>query len=131
LLVLAAARLRALQLDSSRAAADRAAARKIQENSQPDDSTLVTGPGLYALLTVVALMGADVSTVIVSVDAHCPTSSTASALSAVSVTLLGEVTNRLSNPLGSVHHGKMARLIAGNRQNRQVAMASDAGLRGE
>jgi hypothetical protein len=56
--VLAAARLRALQLDSSRAAADRAAARKIQENSQPDDSTLVTGPGLYALLTVVALMGA-------------------------------------------------------------------------
>jgi len=67
----------------------------------------------------------------VSVDAHCPTSSTASALSAVSVTLFGEVTNRLSNPLGLVHHGKMARLIAGNRKNRQVAMASDAGLRGE
>ena len=71
------------------------------------------------------------SAVIVSVDAHCPTSSTASALSAVSVTLFGEVTNRLSNPLGSVHHGKMARLIAGNGKNRQVAMASDAGLRGE
>jgi len=68
------------------------------------------------------------SAVIVSVDAHCPTSSTASALSAVSVTLFGEVTNRLSNPLGSVHHGKMARLIAGNGKNRQVAMASDAGL---
>ena len=66
-----------------------------------------------------------------SVDAHCPTSSTASALSAVSVALSGEVTNRLSNPLGSVHHGKMARLIAGNGKNRQVAMASDAGLRGE
>ncbi len=45
--------------------------------------------------------------------------------------LFGEVTNRLSNPLGSVHHGKMARLIAGNGKNRQVAMASDAGLRGE
>jgi hypothetical protein len=56
--VLAATRLRALQLDSSRAAADRAAARKIQKKSQPDDSTLVTGPGSYALLTTVALMGA-------------------------------------------------------------------------
>ena len=59
-----------------------------------------------------------------SVDAHCPTSSTASALGAVSVALFGEVTNRLSNPLGSVHHGKMARLIAGNGKNRQVVMAS-------
>ena len=45
--------------------------------------------------------------------------------------LFGEVTNRLRNPLGSVHHGKMARLSAGNGKNRQVAMASDAGLRGE
>jgi hypothetical protein len=50
--------MRALQLDSSRTAADRAAARKIQQNSQPDDSTLVTGPGTYALLTPMALMGA-------------------------------------------------------------------------
>ena len=56
--VLAAAQLRALQLDSSRTAADRAAARKIQQNSQPYDSTLVTGPGSYALLTPMTLMGA-------------------------------------------------------------------------
>jgi hypothetical protein len=47
------------------------------------------------------------------------------------VALFGEVTNRLSNPLGSVHYGKMARLIAGNGKNRRVGMASDAGLRGE
>ena len=66
-----------------------------------------------------------------SVDAHCLTSSTASALSAVSVALSGEVTNRLSNPLGPVHHGKMARLTAGNGKNRRAGMASDAGLRGE
>jgi hypothetical protein len=66
-----------------------------------------------------------------SVEAHGPTSSTASALSTVSVALFGAVTNRLSNPLGSVHHGKMARLIAGNVKNRRVGMASDAGLRGE
>jgi hypothetical protein len=39
--------------------------------------------------------------VIMTVDAHCLTSSTASALSAVSVALSGEVANRLSNPLGS------------------------------
>ena len=66
-----------------------------------------------------------------SVDAHRSTSSTASALSAVSVALSGEVTNRLSNPLGPVHHGKMARLTAGNGKNRRAGMASDAGLRGE
>ena len=69
--------------------------------------------------------------VIMSVDAHRSTSSTASALSAVSVALSGEVTNRLSNPLGPVHHGKMARLTAGNGKNRRAGMASDAGLRGE
>src|SRR5580693_785498 len=66
-----------------------------------------------------------------SVDAHCLTSSTASALSAVSVALSGEVTNRLSDPLGPVHHGKMARLAAGNGKNRRAGMASDASLRGE
>ena len=66
-----------------------------------------------------------------SVDAHCLTSSTASALSAVSVALSGEVTNRLTNPLGPVPHGKMARLTAGNGKNRRAGMASDAGLRGE
>jgi hypothetical protein len=66
-----------------------------------------------------------------SVDAHCLTSSTASALSAVSAALYGEVTNRLSDPLGPVHHGKMARLAAGNGKNRRAGMASDASLRGE
>ena len=68
--------------------------------------------------------------VIMSVDAHCLTSSTASALSAVSVALSGEVTNRLSDPLGQVLHGKMARLTAGNGKNGRAGMASDAGLRG-
>ncbi len=42
-----------------------------------------------------------------------------------------EVTNQLSSPLGSVHHGTMARLIAGNGKNRQTGMASGAGLRWE
>ena len=68
---------------------------------------------------------------IMSVDAHCLASGTASALGTVSVALSGEVTNRLSNPPGPVHHGKMARLTAGNGTNRRAGMASDAGLRGE
>ena len=58
--VLAAARLRALQLDPRpRGAKTRAAARKTQKNSQPSPAArVVTGPDPYALLTVVALMGA-------------------------------------------------------------------------
>jgi len=55
----------------------------------------------------------------------------ASALSAVSVALSGEVTNRLSSPPGPVHHGTMARLIAGNGKSRRAGMAGDAGLRGD
>ena len=38
---------------------DQAAARKIQKNSQPSPAAhIVTGSGSYALLTLVALMGA-------------------------------------------------------------------------
>ncbi len=61
--VLAAARLRALQLDPwPRGGKDRAAARKIQKNSQPSSAApVVTGLDPYALLTTMALMGADVS----------------------------------------------------------------------
>jgi hypothetical protein len=61
--VLAAARLRALQLDPGRAAGRPGQLRgRIQKNSQPSPAArVVTGPDPYALLTVVALMGADVS----------------------------------------------------------------------
>jgi hypothetical protein len=59
--VLAAARLRALQLDPGRAAAGPGSGQEgIPKNSQPSPAArVVTGPGPYALLTVVALMGAD------------------------------------------------------------------------
>jgi hypothetical protein len=58
--VLAAARLRALQPDSwPRGEKTRAAARKIQKNSQAGPAArVVTGSDPYALLTAVALMGA-------------------------------------------------------------------------
>ncbi len=64
--VLAAARLRALQLDPwPRGGKDRAAARKIQKNSQPSSAApVVTGLDPYALLTTMALTGADVSPLI-------------------------------------------------------------------
>jgi hypothetical protein len=59
--VLAAARLRAVQLDPSRTAGRPGQLRgRIQKNSQPSPAaTVVTGPDPYALLTTVALMGAD------------------------------------------------------------------------
>ena len=59
--VLAAARLRALQLDPGRAAGRPGQLRgRIQKNSQPSPTArVVTGSGPYALLTLVALMGAD------------------------------------------------------------------------
>ena len=59
--VLAAARLRALQLDPGRAAAGPGQLRgRIQKNSQSSPAAHgVTGLGPYALLTTVALMGAD------------------------------------------------------------------------
>jgi hypothetical protein len=59
--VLAAARLRALQLDPARAAGRPGQLRgRIQKNSQASPAArVVTGPGPYALLTLVALMGAD------------------------------------------------------------------------
>ena len=58
--VLAAARLRALQLDPwPRGEKTRHLQGRIQENSQPSPAArVVTGPGSYALLTLVALMGA-------------------------------------------------------------------------
>ena len=58
--VLAATRLRALQLDPGRAVAGPGQLRgRTQKNSQPSpEARLVTGPDPYALLTVVALMGA-------------------------------------------------------------------------
>src|SRR5690349_1838328 len=57
--VLAAARLRALQPDPGRAAAGPAAARKDpEEQSAQARRRVVTGSGPYALLTLVALMGA-------------------------------------------------------------------------
>jgi len=63
--VLAAARLRALQLDSSAAAADpghlRGRPRRIVKPAPGRQQHVVTGPDPYALLTTVALMGADVS----------------------------------------------------------------------
>ena len=61
--VLAAARLRALQPDPGRAARRPGHLRgRIQENSQPSPTARVaTGPGPYALLTLVALMGAELS----------------------------------------------------------------------
>jgi len=62
---------------------------------------------------------------------RCTLSDVKYCVSTLSVALFGEVTNRLSNQLSSVHCGKMARLIAGNGKNRRVGMASDAGLRGE
>ena len=60
--VLAAARLRALQLDPGRAARGPGQLRgRIQKNSQPSPAArVVTGPDPYALLTLVALMGAAV-----------------------------------------------------------------------
>ena len=59
--VLAAARLRALQLDPGRAARRPGQLRgRIQKNSQPSPAArIVTGSDSYALLTTVALMGAD------------------------------------------------------------------------
>ena len=61
--VLAAARLRALQLDPGRTAGRPGQLRgRTQKNSQPSPTAHgVTGSGSYALLTLVALMGADVS----------------------------------------------------------------------
>ena len=58
--VLAAARLRALQLDPGRATRRPGHLRgRIQKNSQPSPAArVVTGPDPYALLTTVALMGA-------------------------------------------------------------------------
>src|SRR5438552_12575314 len=58
--VLAAARLRALQPDPRPAARILGQLRgRIQKNSQPSPAArVVTGPGPYALLTLVALMGA-------------------------------------------------------------------------
>ena len=58
--VLAAARLRALQLDPwPRGSRTRQLRGRIQKNSQPSPAArVVTGPGSYALLTLVALMGA-------------------------------------------------------------------------
>ena len=63
--VLAATRLRALQLDPwPRGGKDRQLRGRIQKNSQPSPAArVVTGPGPYALLTLVALMGADESEV--------------------------------------------------------------------
>jgi hypothetical protein len=57
--VLAAARLRALQLDSwPRGGKDRQLRGRIQKNSQPSPAVrVVTGLGSYTLLTLVALMG--------------------------------------------------------------------------
>jgi hypothetical protein len=78
-----------------------------------------------------ASASAATSAVIVSVGAHCPTSSAASAPSVVSVASFGEVTNRLSNPLGSVHHGKMARLIAGNGRIGRSPWPATRGLAGK
>ena len=60
--VLAAARLRALQRDPRpRDEKDQAAARKIQKNSQPKPGRkhVATGLDPYALLTPMALMGAE------------------------------------------------------------------------
>src|SRR5215831_2978402 len=59
-LVLAAARLRALQLDPRPHGEKTGQLRgRIQKNSQPSPAArVVTGSGSYALLTVVALMGA-------------------------------------------------------------------------
>ena len=61
--VLAAARLRALQPDPRpRGEKTRHLQGRIQENSQPSPAArVVTGPGPYALLTLVALMGAEMS----------------------------------------------------------------------
>src|ERR1700746_2825825 len=58
--VLAAARLRALQLDPGRAAADpgQLRGRSRRTVSPARRQHVVTGPGSYALLTMVALMGA-------------------------------------------------------------------------
>ena len=59
--VLAAARLRALQLDPwPRGGRTGQLRGRIQKNSQPSPAAhVVTGSGSYALLTLVALMGAD------------------------------------------------------------------------
>jgi hypothetical protein len=61
--VLAAAQLRALQLDPwPRGEKDRQLRGRIQKNSQPSPAArVVTGPAPYALLTMVALMGAEKS----------------------------------------------------------------------
>jgi hypothetical protein len=61
--VLTAARLRALQLDPwPRGGKDRQLRGRIQKNSQPSPAArVVTGSDPYALLTLAALMGADVS----------------------------------------------------------------------
>ena len=58
--VLAAARLRALQPDPwPRGEKTRHLRGRIQQNSQPSPTArVVTGPGPYALLTLMALMGA-------------------------------------------------------------------------
>jgi hypothetical protein len=61
--VLTAARLRALQLDPwPRGGKDRQLRGRTQKNSQPSPAArVVTGSDPYALLTLAALMGADVS----------------------------------------------------------------------
>ena len=61
--VLAAARLRALQPDPwPRGEKTRHLRGRIQKNNQPSPAArVVTGPGPYALLTLVALMGAELS----------------------------------------------------------------------
>ena len=72
--VLAAARLRALQLDPGRAGGRTWQLRgRIQKNSQPSPAArLVTGPDPYALLTVVALMGADERELSARILMRCP-----------------------------------------------------------
>ena len=59
--VLAAARLRALQLDPGRATRRPGTCEEDPEeqSAQPGRQDVATGPDPYALLTVVALMGAD------------------------------------------------------------------------
>src|SRR6476660_3409247 len=77
--VLAAARLRALQLDSSAAAADpghlRGRPRRIVKPAPGRQQHVVTGPDPYALLTTVALMGAESSASPMRMFLHWPASS--------------------------------------------------------
>src|SRR5437868_14713127 len=70
--VLAAARLRALQLDPGRATRRPGTCEEDPEeqSAQPGRQDVATGPDPYALLTVVALMGADVSALSVRISMH-------------------------------------------------------------